>query len=307
MAATPAFRSGGDAEKGPEDGLAPDHDGSSCSSHDDDLDVIGSARPQNNRAPLNKVPTRPSQEVRRTASNVMAHVTSRLTTRSLPEPPPPPDGGLGAWTQVLMGWLVLFTTWGYVNSFGSFQTYYTATMPLPPSTISWIGSVQIWLSLSIGVFSGRLLDAGLFRPTFLVGAVIQVLGMFLMSISTTYWQLMLTQGVLTGIGSGIFFTPSIGLVATYFKERRALAIGLATTGNSAGGIVYPLVVRQLIPVIGFAWTTRVLAFSEHLFGSVKVLRFCYTQHSLRLLISCSASGLDSRNHHIFHIRVANHR
>lgn len=65
-----------------------------------------------------------------------------------------------------------------------------------------------------GVFTGRLLDAGLFLPTFFVGAVLQVLGMFLMSISKTYWQLMLTQGLLTGLGGGIFFTPSLALVTT---------------------------------------------------------------------------------------------
>ena len=164
------------------------------------------------------------------------------------------------WTQVACGWLVIFTTWGYVNSFGAFQTHYTLTMDNTPSQISWIGSIQTFLTLIIGAFSGRLLDAGLFLPTLLVGAVIQVLGMFLMSISTSYWSLMLTQGVLTGIGGGIFFTPSLALVATYFKDRRALAVGLATTGNSAGGMIYPVVVRQLIPMLGFGWTSRVLAF-----------------------------------------------
>lgn len=106
-------------------------------------------------------------------------------------------------------------TWGYLNSFGSFQTYYEQTMPdTPPSTISWIGSLQIWLTMVTGVFSGRLLDAGFFVPTFFVGAALQVLGMFLMSVSKTYWQLMLTQGVITGLGGGIFFTPSLALVTT---------------------------------------------------------------------------------------------
>lgn len=37
-------------------------------------------------------------------------------------------------------------------------------------------------------------------------------------------------------------------------------MGLVTTGNSTGGIIYPLVVRQLIPKLGFAWTSRVLGF-----------------------------------------------
>jgi MFS family permease len=146
---------------------------------------------------------------------------------------------------------VLFSTWGYANSFGAFQAYYTEVLPQDPSTISWIGGVQLLLSLVIGTISGRLLDAGFFLPTFVVGMILQVLGIFLMSLSTEYWQLFLSQGVLSGIGAGIYFTPAVSVVNTYFDKRRALAIGLATTGNSAGGIVYPLLVRELIPKLGF--------------------------------------------------------
>lgn len=175
-----------------------------------------------------------SLELRRTASNVLERVASRITTRSIRDPPPPPDGGLNAWTQVAMGWLIIFVTWGYVNSFGSFQAYYTEVLPQSPSTISWIGSIQVFLTFFIGAFSGRLLDAGLFVPTLFVGGVLQLLGIFMMSLSTKWWQLLLSQGVLTGIGGGIFFCPSMGLIATYFSSHRALAVGIVTTGNSVG-------------------------------------------------------------------------
>ncbi|VUC20735.1 unnamed protein product [Clonostachys rosea] len=174
--------------------------------------------------------------------------------------PPPPDGGLHAWLQVAMGWVAIFTTWGYINSFGSFQVYYTSTLPESASAISWIGSIQTWLTYFIGAFSGRLLDAGFFLPTFIIGALLQLLGIFLMAVSKSYWHLMLTQGVLTGLGGGIFFTPSLALVATYFSKKRGLAMGIATTGNSAGGIIYPLVVRQLLPRVGFKWTALTLGF-----------------------------------------------
>ncbi|KAJ2974363.1 hypothetical protein NUW58_g8680 [Xylaria curta] len=204
--------------------------------------------------------SRASEDLRRTASNVLAQVASRITTKTWPEPPPPPDGGLKAWTQVSMGFFVLFSTWGYANSFGAYQTYYEQTLSETPSAISWIGGIQIFLSLTVGILSGRLLDAGFFLPTFIAGIVVQVLGIFLMSISTQYWQLFLTQGVLSGIGAGIYFTPCIATVNTYFDKRRGLAVGLCTTGNSVGGIVYPLIVRELIPKLGFAWTTRVIGF-----------------------------------------------
>ena len=39
-----------------------------------------------------------------------------------------------------------------------------------------------------------------------------------------------------------------------------MALGIVTSGNSVGGIVYPVVVRQLLPKVGFGWTVRVLGF-----------------------------------------------
>lgn len=190
----------------------------------------------------------------------LADLNALYATQSYVEQTPPPDGGLTAWIQVAMGWIVVFAVWGYVNSFGAFQAHYTTVLDVSPSSISWIGSIQTWLVFVIGAFSGRALDAGFLLPTIIVGAVVQLLGIFLMSISTEYWHLMLTQGVITGIGGGIIFTPCLALVATYFHDHRALAVGLATTGNSAGGIVYPIVVRELLPQLGFPWTARVLGF-----------------------------------------------
>jgi len=159
-----------------------------------------------------------------------------------------------------MAWVVCFTTWGYVNSFGVFQTYYTGTLGESQSTISWVGSIQLWVIFFVSTFSGRALDAGLFIPTFLLGVIIQLVGIFTNSLCTRFWQLVLAQGLCTGLGSGIIFCPSMGLVTTYFHRKRALAVAIVTTGNSAGGAIYPVIVRQLLPQIGYAWTVRVLGF-----------------------------------------------
>lgn len=192
-------------------------------------------------------------------------VSSEFPKSSCPQPTttplePPPDGGLLAWTQVFCAFLVFVNTWGFVNSFGAFQAYYTSILPQAPSTISWIGSVQTCLMFFLGTFSGRALDAGYFHFTVIVGIVVQCVGIFTMSLARNYWQLLLTHGFATGVGGGIFFTPVMGLVSTYFARKRGMALGIVTCGNSAGGIIYPLVIRQLLPQIGFAWTVRVLGF-----------------------------------------------
>jgi len=208
---------------------------------------------------LTKQATRGS-ELKKVASNTLGKVASRLTTRDIIDPGPPPDGGTTAWIQVAMGWLVCVCTWGYINSFGVFQTYYSETLGESQSTISWIGSLQLWTVFFGSAFSGRALDAGLFIPTMIVGVTVQLIGIFMTSLCTVFWQLVLAQGLCTGLGSGIFFCPTLGLVTTYFKDKRGIAVAIVTTGNSVGGAVYPVIVRQLLPKIGFAWTVRVLGF-----------------------------------------------
>lgn len=159
-----------------------------------------------------------------------------------------------------MAHLIVFNTWGYINSFGVFQTYYVIALSHPPSDISWVGSVQIFLLFFIGTFSGRATDYGLFRITFLIGSIFQVLGVFMTSLSTRYWQLFLAQGVCTGFGNGLIFCPALALLSTYFSKKRSLAIGIAASGTATGGLIYPVIVQQLLPKIGFPWTVRVLAF-----------------------------------------------
>jgi MFS family permease len=225
-------------------------------------------------------PEAPVTRTRSKASNTLARVASHNTTRSIRDPGPPPDGGVLAWTQIFCAWLAIMNTWGFVNSFGAFQPYYKSILPESASTISWIGSTQACLLFALGMFSGRALDRGWFRPTIVIGIAIQILGIFALSGSKMYWQFLLTQGFCTGVGGGIFFVPIMvrsrapilsetqadfiskiqGLCSTYFAKNRGMALGIVTSGNAAGGIIYPVIVRQLLGKVGFGWTVRVLGF-----------------------------------------------
>jgi MFS family permease len=100
----------------------------------------------------------------------------------------------------------------------------------------------------------------MFRPLVVSGTVLIVLGFMFTSLSTQYWQVMLSQAVLIGVGTGFLYIPSIALLPRYFAKRRAIATGLVTTGSSLGGTLYPIIFQSLQPRIGFAWTTRVIGF-----------------------------------------------
>ncbi|EPE09106.1 major facilitator superfamily transporter [Ophiostoma piceae UAMH 11346] len=176
---------------------------------------------------------------------------------------PPPDGGWTAWTTCVCTHLVFANTWGFINSFGVFQAYYADFLaPLPPSTISWIGSVQVFFAFFLSGITGRLSDAGYFHQCYWFGFVCVIAGLFGSSCSTQYWQLMLSQGFAVGIGGGFMCCPSMSIVTTYFTKKRMLALGVLTCGNVTGGLVYPALARQLLPSIGFAWTMRTAGFLQ---------------------------------------------
>ncbi len=90
--------------------------------------------------------------------------------------------------------------------------------------------------------------------------IIQLLGIFMLSLCKTYWQVLLAQGICVGIGNGLVFVPSMTIVSTYFLKNRALAIGFAASGNATGGLVYPAIAECLLYKIGFGWTVRVMGF-----------------------------------------------
>ncbi|CEJ91557.1 hypothetical protein VHEMI07259 [[Torrubiella] hemipterigena] len=173
---------------------------------------------------------------------------------------PPPDGGYKAWSQSLLMHIVFFNTWGVANGYGVFQEYYTAALNQPPSSIAWIGSVQVFLLFGIGMVSGRLTDAGYFRPIFTTGVVLQVFGIFMTSLCTEYWQIFLAQAVCLGIGNGLTFCPALAVLAQYFKKNRAFAVGLAAAGAAVGGLVYPVLINRLIfhQNVTFGWTLRAM-------------------------------------------------
>ncbi|KAF1814751.1 MFS general substrate transporter [Eremomyces bilateralis CBS 781.70] len=173
-----------------------------------------------------------------------------------------PNGGLRAWCQVAGSFFLFFNTWGIINSFGVFQAFYTTDFlkSMTPSTIAWIGSIQAFLLLMVGALTGPLYDAGYFRWLLRIGSVLIVFGMMMLSLATTYWQALLAQAICVGLGMGCLFVPSVAILSTYFTTKLAFAMGLAASGSSFGGIIYPILLNKLIPKLGFGWSVRIFAF-----------------------------------------------
>lgn len=73
-----------------------------------------------------------------------------------------------------------------------------------------------------------------------------------------YWHFLLSFSLLGGVGTSLIFTPAISSISHFFLATRASAVGLAATGGSIGGIVFPLMLQRLFPLLGFKWAVRIL-------------------------------------------------
>ncbi|KAI4208649.1 MAG: hypothetical protein LQ349_009689, partial [Xanthoria aureola] len=157
-----------------------------------------------------------------------------------------PDGGFHAYLQVLGAHLLFFNSWGIINTFGVYQEYYSVALLSheSASSISWIGTLQGFLLFLVGILTGPIFDRGYFGHLIITGTFLVVFGMMMTSLGETYYQIILAQGVCVGLGAGCF--PShVPLTDKYFLR---------------GGVIYPIVFRELQPTIGFPWATRIIAF-----------------------------------------------
>ncbi|KAF8625089.1 hypothetical protein AX15_005568 [Amanita polypyramis BW_CC] len=161
-----------------------------------------------------------------------------------------PEGGLWGWLAVAGSFLLQFSCFGYMLSFGVYNDYYIRVYlneKYTSSQISWIGSVQLFVVLTTCMISGRAFDAGYFYHIIISGTMLFSFSLFMLSLShpQQYYQVFLAQGLGNSIAIGMLTIPGFAIVSHYFKRRRGLAMGIATAGAAVGGTVHPIMLNRL--------------------------------------------------------------
>lgn len=92
----------------------------------------------------------------------------------------------------------------------------------------------------------------------MVGYVLCLSSLVLASFSTSVWHLLLTQGVLYGLGWVICYTPFLIMLNDWFEKRRGLAYGILFGASGISGLVLPFVLEKLLNHYGFRITLRII-------------------------------------------------
>lgn len=95
-----------------------------------------------------------------------------------------------------------------------------------------------------------------------VGALGTVFAMMMTSLCTKLYQFVLAQGICLGISMALLVCPMLALVGQHIKVKRAAAMGIVIAGSSAGGVVWPIIINELLQSsnVGFPWTMRIVGF-----------------------------------------------
>lgn len=153
---------------------------------------------------------------------------------------------------------------GFLNAAGVFVEYYTSTF-LQGTTnfqISWLSSFALFIVFAFAAPAGLLADK--FGPTIPIvcGSIIELVALFMISLCKQYYQFFLAQGFLLGIGMSFIAIPASGMVPRYFNRHRGIASGISVAGSSLGGVIWPIVMDQLLykHKLSFGWSMRIVGF-----------------------------------------------
>ncbi|XP_063836057.1 monocarboxylate transporter 12 [Ostrinia nubilalis] len=170
----------------------------------------------------------------------------------------PPDGGYG-WVVVFGAFMVQFWVAGLFKSYGVLYVEIMETFPdSSESVASWIPAALSTLCLALAPLSSALCEKYSCRLVVFIGGLFCATGLALSYFSTGLLHLLLSFGVMTGIGGGLSTTPGIVIVSQYFDKHRALANGICVSGTAAGSFVFPMLIEKLVDMYGLHGTVLLL-------------------------------------------------
>ncbi|XP_055547555.1 monocarboxylate transporter 2 isoform X4 [Wyeomyia smithii] len=172
--------------------------------------------------------------------------------------PPPPDGGYG-WVIVFASFMCNMIVDGIAYTFGVFLNDFVQYFGEGKGTVAWVGSLLSGMYLSAGPVVSALANKYGCRAVCIAGSIISCVAFALSTLSTNVTMMMLTYGVMGGIGFGFIYLPAVVAVGYYFETKRSLATGIAVCGSGFGTFAFAPLANMLLENFDWKNSTLILA------------------------------------------------
>ncbi len=151
----------------------------------------------------------------------------------------------------------------YLNAFSRERGWPVASISLATTLYFVVGGFS-------GLYVARLIARRDVRIPIVAGAIAGAASLAVLGRVTERWQLYVVYAVFALGFSGAGLIPATTVVTRWYHERRSVALSVASTGLSAGGILLTPAAKWLIdrngmasatPVLGAVWLVGILPFA----------------------------------------------
>ncbi len=151
--------------------------------------------------------------------------------------------------------LALLAVAGVGSSFGVFVQPLQHQFGWDRAAISVTAVISMLLCGALGPVAGRVADRYGPKSVLLVSISLAGIGALASSAISSLWQFHLYYGVITSLGAGgAAMVTAAAMTSRWFAERRALVMGLAGAGVSAGQLAFLPLAAHLEMTYGWRWS-----------------------------------------------------
>ncbi|XP_026840668.1 monocarboxylate transporter 14 [Drosophila persimilis] len=171
--------------------------------------------------------------------------------------PKMPDGGYG-WVVVFASLVVSLIADGLSFSFGLINAELLEYFGQSTSKTAWISSLFFSVPLLMGPIWSNLVDKYGCRKMTIIGGLVSAVGFAMSSFCNSIEMLMVTFGIISGLGLGIGYVTAVVSIAFWFDKKRTFATGIGASGTGIGTFVYARLTSYLIESYGWRGATLIL-------------------------------------------------
>ena len=156
------------------------------------------------------------------------------------------------WVILATGFTVLFFSSGSRFAFGLLLKPMSEDLELSRSALSLAATCFMIVSAVSMPFVGRLVDSFSVRTVVSIAVVIASVGIGLMGLAQTQWQVILLYGIIFAIGNGGSSVGPIGvMISRWFVRGRGTATSAVMSGNALGQLIIITALASALVHIGW--------------------------------------------------------
>ncbi|KAK9694954.1 Major Facilitator Superfamily [Popillia japonica] len=147
----------------------------------------------------------------------------------------PPDGGWG-WVIVAASFICNFVAEGMMYSYGLFLEDIATNLETTTTRVSLANS------LMTGPLICAMINRWGYRIVAVTGAMFGTIAFIASSFAPNIGILILTYGLIGGVGMGMLYMPSVIAIGFYFEKWRGVANSVSLCGSAVGSIAIPIII-----------------------------------------------------------------